>query len=352
MTRFQDPVAFDRLLPLMVGSYGATLVVLLAASGRGLLAAIDYALLDSLPFAAVTILGGAVLFYLVRLVIWVRPKSPFRRLAGDTRALLGHPEQLLPIGWLLLLMIVFTSFFSAWKALIPDLNPFSWDPAFYQFDRFLHGGTDPWRITHAVFGNPLSTFVINVLYHLWFFVMHFSYVWVATLRGNDALRLQYLLTFFASWIFVGTVAAIFFSSAGPCYFGRVTDAVSPYAELMQLLANHDGVFPVWALDVQALLWNNYLHAGSGPTSAISAMPSMHVGSTLLLVLLVRRAGNTAARVLAPLFLISILIGSVHLGWHYAIDGYLAVLLILPLWWIAGKVVDVREQRRTLRMHAS
>jgi hypothetical protein len=31
----------------------------------------------------------------------------------------------------------------------------------------------------------------------------------------------------------------------------------------------------------------------------------------------------------------ILVGSVHLGWHYAVDGYAGIAGALILWWIAG-----------------
>ena len=31
----------------------------------------------------------------------------------------------------------------------------------------------------------------------------------------------------------------------------------------------------------------------------------------------------------------ILLGSVHLGWHYAVDGYAAIGIALACWWIAG-----------------
>ncbi|MCV5838215.1 phosphatase PAP2 family protein, partial [Escherichia coli] len=35
------------------------------------------------------------------------------------------------------------------------------------------------------------------------------------------------------------------------------------------------------------------------------------------------------------FAILIQIGSVHLGWHYAIDGYVGTLLTVLLWKIVG-----------------
>ena len=29
------------------------------------------------------------------------------------------------------------------------------------------------------------------------------------------------------------------------------------------------------------------------------------------------------------------IGTVHLGWHYAVDGEASALLIYPIWWLSG-----------------
>jgi hypothetical protein len=33
-----------------------------------------------------------------------------------------------------------------------------------------------------------------------------------------------------------------------------------------------------------------------------------------------------------------MIGSVHLAWHYAIDGYVGALVAVFGWWAAGKLV--------------
>jgi len=47
-----------------------------------------------------------------------------------------------------------------------------------------------------------------------------------------------------------------------------------------------------------------------------------------------------------LFVLLILLGSVHLGWHYALDGYVAIILVLLCWQFAGAIT-----RATLHSHS-
>jgi hypothetical protein len=61
---------------------------------------------------------------------------------------------------------------------------------------------------------------------------------------------------------------------------------------------------------------------------------MHLSmATLVALVLARRHRLLVAP--AILFVAFILVGSVHLGWHYAVDGYASILGTLGLWWAAG-----------------
>ncbi|HEY8189205.1 MAG TPA: phosphatase PAP2 family protein, partial [Micavibrio sp.] len=35
------------------------------------------------------------------------------------------------------------------------------------------------------------------------------------------------------------------------------------------------------------------------------------------------------------YLLLMMIGSVHLGWHYAVDGYFSILSTGAIWWATG-----------------
>jgi membrane-associated phospholipid phosphatase len=137
-----------------------------------------------------------------------------------------------------------------------------------------------------------------------------------------------------SWIVLGTVLATVFSSVGPCFYGLLIGGNDPYAPLMTSLHAADKVIPVWALDVQEMLWSGFKESGGAPVLGISAMPSMHVATAVLLALLGWRI-NRPAGIALTLFALIIMIGSVHLGWHYALDGYVGAAGAYIVWRVVG-----------------
>jgi hypothetical protein len=64
------------------------------------------------------------------------------------------------------------------------------------------------------------------------------------------------------------------------------------------------------------------------------MPSIHVAMPVLFALI----GWSTQRWLGLLFLLyglMVFLGSVHLGWHYAVDGYMSVCVMLLVWRAVG-----------------
>ena len=64
------------------------------------------------------------------------------------------------------------------------------------------------------------------------------------------------------------------------------------------------------------------------------MPSVHVAMATILALLAWRISKLLG-VLMSAYLIVIQIGSVHLAWHYAIDGYVSIILTIIIWKLVG-----------------
>jgi len=60
------------------------------------------------------------------------------------------------------------------------------------------------------------------------------------------------------------------------------------------------------------------------------MPSMHVSVATLLALLYLNLNKFFGTIMI-IYALLIQIGSVHLGWHYAVDGYISSTVTIILW---------------------
>ncbi len=273
----------------------------------------------------------------LQVIVLKRPARPGRYILGDLRTRYLTLERLLTALPSLVLIPVFISAFTSMKSMIPVINPYAWDQPLAEWDKALHGGIDPWRLLDPLLGDPFITSAINALYQLWFFVTYGVVLWQMFSLRDPLLRMRFLLTFVLAWALLGTLAAILLSSAGPPYYGPVTGLADPFVPLMETLRAANESFPIWALAVQERLWQIYQSGGFALGSGISAMPSLHVATAFLYTLVGWRT-HRALGVALGLFAAVILIGSVHLGWHYAIDGYAGIAGIWLIWHAVGWVL--------------
>jgi hypothetical protein len=229
------------------------------------------------------------------------------------------------------ILSIFMTTFLAYKRAIPLFHPFAWDLAFMRADRAVHLGTHPWEMLQPLFGSVSATVVIDWVYVLWLRTIPLVIAWQVWNRDRE-LRARFLLTYAISSILIGTVLATWLSSAGPCYYAEVVGQPDPYVGLFAALGDVSAVHPLNVLRLQDLLWQGYL--GNGQFYGISAMPSMHVALPTLYVLVGFRTRRWLGWVFVA-YLLAILIGSVHLGWHYAIDGYVSILAVWVVWVAVG-----------------
>lgn len=286
-------------------------------------------------FSTSTLLGPlfALCAYALYVMIFVRPRALLHYLHTHLAAYLTR-RRLLHALPALLAIPLFASSFTIAKAAVPLLHPYSWDSRLAAIDQTLHGGVQPWLLLQGLVGYPPVTALLNLAYHLWFFIMFAMLYWLVFSTERAQLRMQFMLSFVISWTLLGNVVATLLSSAGPCYYRLVTGGPDPYAALMGYLHVADSHIPVLALNVQNMLWQGYQqHVGvSGMT--ISAMPSMHVATAVLLALAGWHIGRSTGIALS-IFAALILIGSIHLGWHYAVDGYVGAVGAYLIWRLVG-----------------
>lgn len=229
---------------------------------------------------------------------------------------------------ILLAAIIFLPTFSAMKSAIPLFQSYGWDQTFIDLDRLIHG-TDAWRLLQPALGFPVVTFLMSTLYQLWILLIYMGTIHIALHVGDRDIRLRYFTSFFAIWVVNGVGLAIMFASVGPCFAATMLDN-HHFADQMDYLHRANAQWPILSLEVQQQLieWHSSGSAELG--RGISAMPSMHVSLAFLFFLAARRISR-AMGIFFGLYAAVILLGSVHLAYHYAVDGYVSVATTLILW---------------------
>lgn len=266
----------------------------------------------------------------------MRPAAPTRFVVETVKA-----------RWLsaLLVMTVFlvaTAAFTSIKLSIPLFNPFYADALFDQIDRALHGGA-PWRLTHAVVGGWLE-YPFGYAYGVGWFAGWFGImVFVAFWDGGQA-RVRYLWAHALTVVIVGALLATLLSSYGPIFYDRFGTSHG-YDDLLARL----DASPVGSQirGLSSFLFATTMSKDVAIGSGISAMPSMHVAIASLNACLLWSL-NRWLGIVGWVFAGMILIGSVHFGWHYAIDGYVSLIVVALIWQGTGLVARRRARAKAVR----
>lgn len=284
-----------------------------------------YILLPPLRLLPAALISGVVLQILYRLLTRRPLKAYLRELARPQWWLL----------WLrLIIALVVMNYGYFWmKVAVPMVNPRLWDDALWHLDTWLHLGISPSVFVVNLFaGTPLVK-LVDSWYGLWVStVFNTLTFWVAGLDARHRRRILLSSVLFwtlGSWIYMAVPAL------GPIYLApRTFDAV-----IHEMPGAQGG---------QQVLGENYQRIMEGmrqgrlrqfnPTRGIAAMPSLHVGAHFLFFLWARRR---ARPLVVPFALATALtfLGSILTGWHYAVDGYVGMLLA----WVCYRIGRWREE---------
>ena len=276
-----------------------------------------------------------VLFWrLLYLSYVIREPDRFGVIKAEVRAFISDRERLVWGFVATGIMTVFLVAFAQFKNLIPTLNPFDWDTRFMELDRLLHFGQLPHEYILPLLGGPFVLSFFTGLYNIWLFLMYFVLLIACFLRPGSPVRMQFLFAFVLTWAVGGNLVATIFSSAGPVYYGLL-GLGDIYDPLLQHLAVHAETGFVTVVDTQNLLWQ--FHTMENSVNGISAFPSMHVASSVLMAIFAFNWSRLAGYLMSA-FAMIIMIGSVLLAWHYAVDGYVGAAIAYLSWRTAGWLV--------------
>lgn len=235
-------------------------------------------------------------------------------------------------------MALFMAAFGDAKQDIPLARPFYLDPFLWRADRVLFGD-DAWRVLQPLIGYPFVTAVLNLLYVFWLILFFLILAHSMITRSNNN-RNQFALAFMLTWAALGNLAATVLSSVGPCFYGAFYSD-DPYQPLRSYLLDVDRQFPLSSLGVQHALLAGAHSRSHELGMGISAAPSIHVATATLIACYAWRRGGWA-RYAGLAFLIAIELGSIQLGYHYAIDGILGALGAWAMWRVTGWALRARQ----------
>lgn len=231
--------------------------------------------------------------------------------------------------------------FGAFKQLLLPERGFVFDPFLAAMGRTAFGGQSPWVITHELFGGLWPTLVLDRIYTFWSLLFMAFPMVVPFVTRDPARRAQMQIAWVLAWILIGTLAAWIFGSAGPVYYNNLVGpdpgfrALDAHLQALEQQARQAGE-ALSNVEFQASLLNAQASGRYAPAGGISAMPSMHVTMATLIAV----AGATVSRPLGHVLAaygVIIWLGSIHFGWHYAVDGPVAVVLMLATWRLSGAI---------------
>ncbi|MCB1377053.1 MAG: phosphatase PAP2 family protein [Alphaproteobacteria bacterium] len=355
-TILAEPQRPGRALPFVQAFYGHAPFLLFALVMMGGSEAIKSYLNGAASLNPLFLVFNFILFWMMQMVallpmlffqvaVFDRAGRPLTALAKAVKTFFTAEGRFATGFAMMTAVFVYISGFSALKAAIPQLQPFAWDQTFERWDRLLHFGHHPWEWLQPVLGYGPVTMLININYNFWFLTLSMFWLYFAFVEKPGRLRTQAIAAYMLTWSVGGVLLAVAFSSAGPCYYGLLGLSPDPYAGLMAYLRDTNQTWPVWALALQDGLWQGFVgNADVDLSKGISAMPSMHNAQALLLVLSMWNK-HRLARNLAIGHGVLVFLGSIHLGWHYAVDGYLAFAIAGIAWIVAGIFARHVESRR-------
>jgi membrane-associated phospholipid phosphatase len=211
------------------------------------------------------------------------------------------------------------------KEMIPYVLPYWADPTLAAADRALLG-TDAWRLVPNALVRPL-----DFLYPWWAAVKSLALILMLSLPASQ-LKSRALLSYFLNVGLIAVIGEYVLASGGPIFYDQLVGG----HHFAELTARTRQYAPIASLGSH-YLWTVYVSHDGAIASGISAMPSMHVATTVWTALVLSRLWPRF-RYLIWSWWVIILAGSVALGWHYLMDGVVASIGGVLCWHLAPYIL--------------
>lgn len=203
------------------------------------------------------------------------------------------------------------------KSAMPFSVGFRYDELLANIDA-MPFGSDPWTLLTWLPGPFLDRVYITWAWST-IVVMLILPMLPRSPKRDTAILSYFMVMAFAS------LGQYLVPSAGPIFYERLG------------LGSRFAALPTqpWVEATANYLWSNYLVRGENIGVGISAFPSLHVAGAAWVAVVVTSYSRIAAP-FAWLYFSLIFLGSVILGWHYAVDGIAGLVGALVAQAVAGR----------------
>jgi membrane-associated phospholipid phosphatase len=271
-------------------------VVLRGRTGDGLLASTRRVLADRWP-------QDQIQFTLIGLASWYLTYSAFRNL----------------------------------KSAVPFVNDRLWDARLADLDHVIWLGHDPAVVLHDLLGVGWAATFLTGIYLLWIGLIPASLAWALTWTRNHAVAAWYVTALAFDWV-LGVAAYFALPTLGPIY-SRPVDFLS---------------LPGSSTALQSSMMTDRFQVlgsprGTDTLQTIAAFPSLHVGMTVTICLLVHwNTRKLLPRVLSWTMLVLTVLATLYLGWHFFIDVLAGAAVGALAAWLGAFATGQRPPRFSAR----
>ncbi len=280
------------------------------------------------------LLVGLILGVCLKVVIIEHPAHPIGALWRDVRTV-AKPNQLLESALLLFIFAPVAAYCMRLKSLIPYLNPVKYDQYLVTLDHIIGFGQLPQTRLDWLLQSPWSYKIVSLFYSAGWAIGSLSVLAYTIFVAAPGFRkTRFMLAYFLVWMVLGSGLAIALNSGGPLFFHTYT-GLDNYDAFTAKLASLSGQTEWTSYALSQSMIHYFQSNRPAPVAlGISAMPSLHIATAVTVVLHTHSRG-LLARWIGILWLGLLYLGSIVTGWHYAIDGIVAVGFALLIWQISN-----------------